>query len=141
MKQIRFFIEDTTFQLRQKNKLRLWITDTIENNNKQLLNLNYIFTSDQFLLDINRDFLHHDTYTDIITFDQSSDSKAIEADIYISIDRIKENAANLQVRLIDELHRVMIHGVLHLLGYKDKSESQKREMRKKEDHYLALRNI
>jgi rRNA maturation RNase YbeY len=139
MDNIFFFTEDIDFTLNNKLKLRRWIESTIQEYNKKIINLNYIFTSDDYLLKINQQYLNHNTYTDIITFDQSNDQNEVEADIYISIDRVKENAMKLESGFIDELHRVMIHGVLHLLGYGDKSAAQKEEMRKKENHYLALR--
>ena len=103
------------------------------------LSINYIFTSDQYLLDINKQYLNHDYLTDIITFNNSTSNNLLEADIFISIERVKDNAKALQVQFIDELHRVMIHGILHLLGFDDKTEHDKAEMRKKENHYLALR--
>ena len=138
MKNIYFFCEDIQYTLKLKTKVRNWISTVIEQNNKELLNINYIFTSDSHLLHINKEYLNHNTYTDIITFDQSADENTIEADIYISIDRIKQNAKNLNQSFQKELHRVMIHGVLHLLGLKDKTEIEKQEMRKNENHYLAL---
>ena len=108
-------------------------------NHKHLISLNYIYTSDEYLLKINKEYLNHDTFTDIVTFDQSTQKDHIEADIFISIDRIKDNANNLNIPVQEELHRVMIHGVLHLIGFRDKTETEKKEMRKKENHYLALR--
>jgi probable rRNA maturation factor len=140
MKIIHFYSEDTSFTLKQKNKVRTWLLAVIEDYNKQPSLINYIFTSDAHLLEINKNFLNHDTYTDIITFDQSSEPNHIEADIYISIDRVKENAKSLNNTFSDELHRVMIHGILHLMGFNDKTDSQKKEMRKTENHYLALRS-
>ncbi|MCG8307291.1 MAG: rRNA maturation RNase YbeY [Cytophagales bacterium] len=139
MTSIRFFTEDTNFALKNKTKLRHWITAAINQNNKKLLALNYVFTSDAYLLNINKEYLDHTNFTDIITFDQSSKKHTVEADIFISIDRVKENAEELKISFRDELHRVMIHGVLHLLGFDDKTDSEKEEMRKKENHYLALR--
>lgn len=139
MKNIHFFTEDLVFTLKNKTKLRRWIKDTIQQNNNTLQFINFIFTSDKFLLNVNKEYLNHNTLTDIITFDQSIDPEVIEADIYISVERIKENSKSFKISFEDELHRVMIHGVLHLLGYNDKEESEKEEMRKKENHYLALR--
>jgi len=136
---IHFFNEGIPFELKNKTKLRKWIESTINQNQSKLISLNYIFTSDNYLLEINKNYLNHDTLTDIITFDQSSKKNFIEADIYISIERIKENSETYNISFMDELHRVMIHGVLHLLGYKDKTGEDKKEMRKKENHYLALR--
>lgn len=138
MGSINFFNEDINFTLRQKIKLRNWIRSTIEHNQHKLEIINYIFTSDNYLLTINKEYLDHDTFTDVITFNQSNDPKLLEADIYISIERIKNNAKKFNLPISDELHRVMIHGVLHLLGFTDKEESEKAVMRKKENHYLAL---
>lgn len=138
MGSINFFTEDINFTLRQKIKLRNWIRSTIEHNQHKLEVINYIFTSDNYLLTINKEYLDHDTFTDVITFNQSNDPKLLEADIYISIERIKNNAKKFNLPISDELHRVMIHGVLHLLGFTDKEESEKAVMRKKENHYLAL---
>ena len=101
--------------------------------------INYIFCSDDYLLKINKEYLNHDTLTDIITFDNSEEEGKIEADIFISIDRIKENALSLKKDFDQELHRVIIHGLLHLLGYNDKTDDDKAEMRKKEDACLSLR--
>jgi len=139
MNNIRFFTEDIHFTLKDKIRLRQWIAETIRKQNKQLHSLNYIFVSDDYLLHVNQKYLRHNSLTDIITFDQSSNPDFIEADIFISIPRVKENAKNLEVVFTNELHRVMIHGVLHLLGYSDKTPREKNVMRKKENHYLALR--
>ena len=105
---------------------------------KDLNHLNYIFCSDNALLEINRTYLDHNFYTDVITFDLSSSPKEILADIYISVDRIKENAKSLNLFFKEEFHRVMFHGLLHLCGYNDKTKSQKELIRKKEDFYLNL---
>ncbi len=139
MGNIHFISEYIEFTLKLKTKLRQWIKSTIEHNHKKLQLINYIFTSDDYLLKINKQYLDHETLTDIITFDQSSNPNLVEADIFISIERVKENSKKLKVLFSDELHRVMIHGILHILGYNDKVESEKKEMRKKENHYLALR--
>lgn len=105
---------------------------------KEIESINYIFTSDSQLVEINQEYLNHNTLTDIITFNQSSDPAFIESDIYISIDRVLENANAYNLPFTKELHRVMIHGILHLVGLNDKKQSEKKEMRKKENHYLAL---
>ena len=139
MQDIHFFQEDIDLKLREKQKLRAWIRSALSDHKKTVNNINYIFTSDKYLLELNQSYLNHDTFTDIITFDQSTKTTKVEADIYISIDRISENAKKLNISFSDELHRVMMHGVLHLLGYSDKSSAKKKEMRKKENHYLALR--
>ena len=136
---IRFFQEDISFKLKHPIKTARWIKSIIKKEKYDLIELNYIFCSDEHILSINKDFLHHDYYTDIITFDQSSQKKAVHGEIYISIDRVKENAKELKVDFDSELHRVIIHGVLHLLGYGDKSKAEKTAMRKKEEACLSLR--
>ena len=105
---------------------------------KAIENLNFIFCSDAYLLEKNRQFLNHNTYTDIITFDYCKDQLII-GDVFISIERVKENAESFKVHFEKELDRVLIHGVLHLLGYKDKSDQEKIQMREKEEFYLSLR--
>ncbi len=100
--------------------------------------ISYIFCSDEFLLKLNQQYLNHDTLTDILTFTLSESSLDIVSEIYISIERVEENALKLRVPFITELYRVMIHGILHLCGYSDQTEIEKARMRKKEDHYLAL---
>lgn len=136
---IYFFSEDTNFKPKQLTKLRAWINQSIESEKHQLVELNFIFCSDDYLLKINQQYLNHDTYTDIITFDNGDTSGEIYGDIFISIDRVKENAKSFKTTLSDELHRVIIHGTLHLLGYKDKSKADKDLMTKKEDFYLNKR--
>jgi len=139
MELIHFFSEEINYNLKNKTKIRSWLKQVIHHNKRTITALNYIFTSDEHLLKINQNYLKHNSYTDIITFDHSTESDKIESDIFISIDRVRENAANNKTSFSEELHRVMIHGVLHLLGCKDKSDSEKNEMRKKENHYLNLR--
>jgi probable rRNA maturation factor len=141
MPAVSFFEEDITYKLKHKTRLRRWITETIEAEGYRLKELNYIFCSDSYLLQINRQYLNHDTYTDIITFDNSADEKSIVGDIFISIDRIRENAAKFKVTETDELHRVIIHGALHLLGYGDKKPADKKKMTEKEDFYLNTRTF
>jgi rRNA maturation RNase YbeY len=138
---IHFFSEDVSFTLKQKLKVRNWIHRTITSEGYKLGELSFIFTSDDYLLNINRDYLKHDTYTDIITFDNSEEENRITGDIFISIERVRENSSKFQVDENDELHRVMIHGTLHLLGYPDKGKEAKAIMTGKEDHYLSLRNF
>jgi rRNA maturation RNase YbeY len=100
--------------------------------------VNYIFCSDKYLLKINQDFLQHNTYTDIITFQYSAESEAVESDIYISVERVRENAQAFRVSFSRELYRVIFHGALHLCGYKDKSAKDAKVMREKEDYYVGL---
>ena len=131
---ITFNTEDKTFTLKNKALLKQWIKSTIENKKQKAGAISFMFCSDEFLLKMNKDYLKHDTYTDIITFDYSDHQKTtISGDIFISIDRVEENAKQFGKTVENELHRVMIHGVLHLLGYKDKTKTAKAEMTKQED--------
>lgn len=141
MPAINFFEEDTTFKPKQKAQLRQWIRDTVIAEGFKLKELNYIFCSDAYLLQINQQYLDHDTFTDIVIFDNSEVEGDIIGDIFISIDRIRENGAKFKTGETDELHRVIIHGALHLLGYTDKSVVTKQKMTQKEDEYLAKRNF
>ena len=138
MAAINFFTQSLPFKLSQPRKTSSWIKSAIESERFILKGLNYIFCSDQELLELNRTYLRHDTYTDIITFDNSEANAQVEGEIYISIERVRENASDLQIPFEQELRRVMIHGVLHLMGYRDKSSAQKAQMREKEDAYLSL---
>ncbi|MDB5009609.1 MAG: rRNA maturation factor [Mucilaginibacter sp.] len=141
MPQIYFFEEDISYKLKNKKQVKQWIKDTILAEGFKLNELTYIFCSDNYLLQINQQYLDHDTYTDIITFDNADKDKVITGDIFISIDRIRENAARFNQLVVDELHRVIIHGVLHLLGYKDKTPEDNKKMTQKEDQYLAVRTF
>jgi probable rRNA maturation factor len=141
MPSISFFEEDISFKLKNKAHVRHWITGAIQNEGFKLKELTYIFCSDNYLLQINQQYLDHDTYTDIITFDNSEGNNIVTGDIFISIERIRENAAKFNVPEATELHRVIIHGVLHLLGYKDKSAPDKQKMTEKEDFYLSRRTF
>lgn len=136
---IQFFEEDISFSLSQPSSTINWIQKIIEQEGFQLGELNYIFCSDEYLHSINKQYLNHNTLTDIITFDQSEDDDRVEADIFISVDRVRENASDLVVSFEDELDRVLIHGVLHLIGYSDHTPEEKIEMRKKEEACLSLR--
>jgi len=127
---------DITFRLPNKLALKKFITTIFETEAKKKLSVNYVFCSDDFLLRINQDFLKHDYYTDIITFPLSETDKKVEAEIYISIDRVKENALKLKGSFEQELHRVIFHGILHLIGYKDKTATQKEAMRKAEEKWI-----
>lgn len=133
---IHFFTEELDFQIADEEKYRLWILGAIARENQVAENINYIFCSDDYLLALNKEHLQHDYYTDVISFPYSTDP--VEGDIFISIDRVKDNAVTLEVDFKKELSRVMIHGVLHFLGYGDKSEEEVVIMRTKEDEYLEL---
>jgi rRNA maturation RNase YbeY len=134
-----FFNEDLDFTLEDESSTTSWIQNIIYDEGYHDENINYIFCSDNFLLDLNKEYLGHDTLTDIITFDNSEEESHIEADIFISIERIQENADQLSKSFSDELHRVIIHGLLHIMGYSDKTEEDKLAMREKEDACLSLR--
>ena len=129
--------EDVSLELNDSSSLVHWIEQVITTEDKTLKSLNFIFCSDAYLHQINVEYLQHDTLTDIITFPYSR-PPIIEGDIFISIDRIKENASTFNTSFENELHRVIIHGVLHLCGYLDKTPKEKKEMRAKEDGALAL---
>ena len=124
--------------LAKRKKLKSFIEFLFNSEKKELLYLSYIFCSDSQLLKINQDFLAHDFYTDIITFDMSSKSAKVEGEIYISVDRVKDNSLLYVTEYNTELHRVIFHGALHLCGYKDKTAQQKILMRELEDKYLNL---
>jgi len=135
---INFFSEEITFKPKHPAALRKWITGIIASEGCSLVEVNYIFCNDAYIHSINLEYLKHDTYTDIITFNNSEEEKSIESDVFISIERVKENSEKLSVPFEHELHRVMIHGVLHLCGFSDKTPTQKAEMRIKEDACLSL---
>jgi probable rRNA maturation factor len=135
---ISFYTEDIKYVLKNKTVLKQWINSTIVQEGFSLDELNFILCSDEYLLRINQQYLDHDDYTDVITFDNSEGLKTVLGDIFISIERIKENAALFNCPVHQELCRVMIHGTLHLLGYKDKTKPAKKLMTEKEDFYLSL---
>lgn len=135
---ILFFEEDITYSLKEKNKYKKWLKSIAEKEGFKIKELNYIFCSDEYLYQINLDYLNHKTYTDIITFDNSENKNSIEGDIFISIERVSENAQKENVLFEKELQRVLSHGLLHLMGYKDKSEADKTIMRNKEELALNL---
>ncbi|WP_194775140.1 rRNA maturation RNase YbeY [Pararhodonellum marinum] len=135
---ILFFEEDIKYQLPQKLKVKKWLREIAAIHGFWISNLNFIFCSDEYLYELNRDYLDHDTYTDIITFDNSENSKVIEGDVFISIDRVKENARNRNEVFEKELRRVLSHGVLHLCGFKDKTQKDSLKMREKEDFALSV---
>jgi rRNA maturation RNase YbeY len=135
---VRFFYEEIEFKLPNPSKVRQWLSLSSEKEKRQIGQINYIFCSDSYLLGLNQEYLKHHTLTDIITFDESHGNR-ISGEIYISLDRVAENANKFGCDFQVELRRVMIHGTLHLCGYKDKGASQKTQMRKK-DIRRALRN-
>ena len=135
---VAFFCEDIDFSPPSPNKLSQWITQVILCEDKRVGNINYVYCSKSFLLHLNQSYLDHQDHTDVITFDQSDTPGTISADIYISVDQVRENAEVYGESFDQELKRVMVHGVLHLLGYNDKTPQQRHEMRKKEEAYLSL---
>lgn len=139
MENIEFFSEDTPFQIQETDRLTSWLNTIASRYDQEIAYLNYIYCSDNYLLQINQEYLQHDYYTDIITFDQRDfDDDPIEGDIFISIDRVKDNSAQNKSSFEQELHRVMAHGLLHMLGFNDKTNEEKEEMRESEDACLSL---
>lgn len=136
MQKVQFYFLDRKPALKERTRLKLFIERLFIIEKKRLGNLSYIFCSDEYLLNINKDFLKHDFYTDVITFDLSSSKFEIEGEVYLSVDRIKDNAKQLGVSFKEELHRVIFHGALHLCGYKDKRKTDIVLMRKKEEGYI-----
>lgn len=132
---VRFHLLET-FTLKNRNKLKAFINSIFKKEGKSLNSLDYIFCSDDYLLKINQDFLKHDYFTDIITFDLS-ESAAVTGEIYISVDRVRDNAAKNNTSFSNELNRVIFHGALHLCGFKDKKPADKSLMTQKEDYYLS----
>jgi rRNA maturation RNase YbeY len=135
---VRFHFPNKGLGLSDRSRLKAFIADLFKKERKRLAELNYIFCSDAYLLDVNRQYLGHDYYTDIITFDLSEPGQAINAEIYISVDRVRENAGQFCTTLKSELHRVIFHGALHLCGFGDKKPQERAIMRKKEDKWLDL---
>lgn len=142
MATINFFLEEVSFILKHKRILRKWLVQVADQSGHQIHSLNYIYCSDNHLLSINQTYLNHDYYTDIITFDnRDTNDQALDADLFISIERVRDNAKLAGVTFQQELHRVMVHGLLHLLGQNDKTEAQQLAMTKKEEASLSLLHI
>lgn len=135
---IHFHFLEGGLALTERSSLKVFIETLFKREKKKLSGLNYIFCSDKYLLDINKQYLKHDFYTDIITFGLSEPGEPITGEIYISIDRVRDNAAQFKTTLKKEMHRVIFHGALHLCGYRDKKKEEELLMRKMEDKYLAL---
>jgi probable rRNA maturation factor len=134
------FYSETDFNIEDTKALSHWISEIILHENHELGDLTYVFCDDAYLHKLNVQFLNHDTLTDIISFDNSL-GKQIHGEIYISVERVKENARTYQVAFLEELHRVIIHGVLHFCGYKDKTKKQQETMSRKENEALDLRTF
>ena len=137
---ITFSSGDIDFELNDEPLLKKWVSEVVRSYGKSLGRINYLFCSDEYVYDANVRFLNHDTYTDIITFD-CVEGNLVSGDIMISVDRVRDNADILSVPFERELHRVVIHGVLHLLGFKDKSDADAAIMRQKEDESLQLLDV
>lgn len=135
---IHFFSEEIRFTLKKKLNRKRWLTKIATNAGFKIKELNYVFCSDEYLYQMNRDYLKHDTYTDIITFDNSEKKGDIEGDIFISIDRVRENAKTHTQEVETEMNRVLAHGLLHLMGYKDKGQEEAAFMRLKEEESITL---
>ena len=127
---------DNKYIIKEKRKINSWIKLCIAEEGKKINTISFNLCSDEYILQLNNEALQHDYYTDIITFELNEKNEPIEGDIYISIDRVKDNAKTLNIPFITELQRVLIHGVLHLCGYKDKSTKEEKQMREKENYYL-----
>jgi len=134
---IDFYEADIEYQLENSDKIRQWLTDLVTEEKCGIEKIQYIFCSDEYLLNINNQYLDHDYYTDIITFPLNNSTSAIQSDIYISVDRVADNAKSYDVTTTQELHRVIAHGMLHLCGYGDATDDEKKTMRGREDYYLG----
>ncbi len=132
-----FNYEEIDFSLQEEKLIIDWINKTVLEEKKQLGDISYIFCSDKYLLNINKQYLNHDYFTDIVTFDYTEDN-SISGDIFISIDTIEENRKKFKTTFDNELHRVIIHGILHLVGYNDKTDEEQKVMTEKENYYLSI---
>ncbi len=136
MPEISFYTPEVDYTLLHEAKLQYWLQEVCKEEKAVISTIDYILVSDDFLLEINQKYLNHSTYTDIITFNLG-DENAIEGEIYISVDRVEENAQKFNVNSYHEMRRVIIHGLLHLIGYDDQTTSEKKKIRSKEDYYLS----
>ncbi|MGB0423127.1 MAG: rRNA maturation RNase YbeY [Flavobacteriales bacterium] len=134
---IYFFTEDHSFKISKKARLKSWLKAIAKNHDHKIGDLNYVFCSDEYLHNMNVEYLNHDTLTDIITFDQK-EGNVINGDIFISVDRVSDNAKQLKVEFESELLRVLSHGILHIIGYKDKTPAEAALMREQEEKSLIL---
>lgn len=141
MNNIYLYGADKAADVKQKKAVKQLISNLFSQENTELERVNYIFCSDEYLLKINKQFLDHSTLTDVITFPFSAKGKPVYGEVYLSVERIKDNAKTFKVEYQNELLRVMIHGALHLCGYTDKTKASKLEMTEKENHYLNLFNV
>ena len=134
------FNYQTFYGFRNKKKIKLWLLECIMHLQRTEGNLNYVFCNNKYILEMNKKYLNHDYTTDIITFDYSVENH-LHAEFYVSLEQIKENAKQYKTKFDNELHRVLVHGILHLAGYNDKTNKEQMEMRAKEDYYLSLRTF
>lgn len=141
MSSVNIYNQDVSYTIKNKKKLYAWLKEVASSHGCTIKQINYILCNNKYLLGINIEFLNHDALTDVITFPYNEQCDSIEADIFISIEMVKENAGDRNLKCKDELNRVMVHGLLHLLGYGDKSEKEKKRMRQKEDYFLSLRKF
>ena len=137
---ISYFFEDTDFQFRKKTLNNKWLRLVAESEIRRIGQINIIFCSDNYILDVNQQYLQHDYFTDIITFDYCEGDR-LSGDLFISVDSVRENSIEYDTEFDDELNRVIVHGVLHLIGYDDHCDEDIEIMRKKEDYYLSLREL
>ncbi len=137
---VSFHSEQIDFTLSNEKVVADWLQDVCLLEAKNLAEVSFIFCSDDYLLEMNRQYLNHDYFTDVITFDYC-EGIVVSGDVFISVDRVSDNAQTVGVSTINELHRVIVHGLLHLLGYADKSDADKQQMTSKEDFYLSLRAL
>ena len=135
---INFFKDSTKFKLEKRKELRKWINKVVNSEKCNIEWINFVFCDDRILAEMNIKYLNHNTLTDILTFAFSDNGENISGEIYISVQRVKENASNYKVTFEKELHRVMIHGILHLLGYKDSKKNEKEIMKQRENFYLSF---
>jgi len=133
---IEFHYEAVSFRLREPQRITAWLISVMKEENREFGELNFVFCQDEYLLALNRQYLQHDYYTDILSFPLREDP--VEGDIFISTERVADNAGTLGIPFETELRRVMVHGILHFLGYNDHEEEDIRLIRQKEDHYIAL---
>ena len=137
---VSYFTEDCKFEFKEKRLTSKWLKDVADRESRRLGDISVIFCSDEYLLDVNRKYLNHDYYTDIITFDYC-EGPVLSGDLFISVDSVRENASFYGTEFADELNRVIVHGVLHLIGYDDHSDEDISIMRSKEDFYLSQRPL
>lgn len=138
-KTIHFFQEDTSYRLRNKDKLRQWLDRIITDENESYHDINIILCTDEYLQNLNHTYLSKEDLTDVLAFDFSENEHVVSGDIYVSLPRVKDNAGKYKVTIKDEIHRVIVHGLLHLMGYSDKRARDRKRMTEKENLYLSLR--